>query len=384
MRFYRRLRWRLIIAPLLVALLGTLSMIALTALIVDQFAPDLLNRELAFLIQNPTQIETTQQNLLQSFQRALNRSVAIAALIALGGGTLYSYVLWRSLVVPLRDVAATSRRIASGRYSERVKMPRQNLGMALTQLITSFNQMAQALASVEQQRITLIGNVAHELRTPLAGLRGYLEGVQDGVFEPSVETIGVLQQEVERLTRLVEDLQTMATVEAGAVELTFQPFDLQETARQVVTRFQPQARKKKIDLRMENSPEEAVIVIADPDRTVQILTNLVNNALQYTSAGGVVTVTVADSNAGVIPVASRSVIVSDSGIGIPAAALPYIFERFYRVDESRSRGSGGSGIGLTIARHLAWQMAGDLTAASEGPGAGSTFTLTLPLWQDSP
>lgn len=376
MKFYRRLRWRLIAAPIIVAVIGTGSMMVTTFVIASHLAPDFLSRELQFLIQNPLQIETTQAVLLEGFQRALIRSVAIAALAALLGGTVYSFILWRSLVVPLREIAASSQRIAGGRYVERVKMPRQNLGVALTQLIINFNQMAESLASVEEQRIVLLGNVTHELRTPLTSLKGYLEGLQDGLFEPDEETFAVLEQEVDRLSRLVEDLQTMATVEAGGIELARDPVDLDPVFKQILVKFYPLAKEKNIGLKSHNRMRPSTHVVADRDRIIQILTNLVGNAFRYTPDGGEISITARECDD--FPGSRVAIEVKDSGIGISAEALPYVFERFYRVDPSRSRGSGGSGVGLTIARHLAWQMEGDLTAESPGAGQGSTFRLVLP------
>jgi histidine kinase len=242
----------------------------------------------------------------------------------------------------------------------------------LADVATSFNQMAAALETVEQQRVTLIGNVAHELRTPLAGLEGYLEGLLDGVLPNDPETISAMQHEVRRLRRLVGDLQQLSRVEAGQVPLRIEHLDLLVLAHLVVAQLRPQLLGQSLDVVAETG-DQPLLVSADPDRTAQILINLVGNAIRYTPEEGCITVrlTTADGRA--------QVTVEDTGMGIPPDALPYIFERFYRVDPSRSRSSGGSGIGLTIARRLAWAMGGELTAASPGSGQGSTFTLSLPL-----
>ncbi|MDJ0757370.1 MAG: ATP-binding protein [Ardenticatenaceae bacterium] len=373
MYFYRRLRWRLIGAPLLVAIVGTSCMLVLTYIIAFQLAPDLLNQQLIVLLENPDQIERTQGLLLETFRSVLIRSVLIAAIFAMTTGVIYSVILWSSLVVPLRNIAASSQRIANGRYEERVEMPQQNVGEAITQVVTNFNQMADALETVENKRVALIGNVTHELRTPLTSLRGYLEGLQDGLFEPNAETLAILQNEVDRLSRLVEDIQTLSKVESRAIKLDIQPINLSEIVEQVVFQFQPQANQQHVDLVYRGDKGEQILVMADQDRTIQILTNLVGNALRYTSEGGEVQLQINHQGAG-----TAAIIVSDTGIGIPAEALPYVFERFYRVDGSRSRESGGSGVGLTISRHLAWIMGGELTAASPGQNQGSTFTLTLP------
>jgi histidine kinase len=219
--------------------------------------------------------------------------------------------------------------------------------------------------------------VAHELRTPLAGLEGYLEGLLDGVLPSDPETISAMQHEVRRLRRLVGDLQQLSRVEAGQTALRIEQVDLLELARRVVAQLRPQLLGQRLEVVVETR-DEPLLIWADPDRIAQLLINLIGNAIRYTPEDSRITVrlTAADGRA--------QVAVEDTGIGIPPDALPYIFERFYRVDPSRSRSSGGSGIGLTIARHLAWAMGGELTAASAGPGQGSTFILSLPLVLQKP
>jgi histidine kinase len=236
--------------------------------------------------------------------------------------------------------------------------------------------MAAALEQVEQQRVALIGNVAHELRTPLAGLEGYLEGMLDGVLPSDQETISAMQHEVRRLRRLVDDLQQLSRVEAGQVALHMETFDLAVVVRRVVAQLHPQLISQCLQVAGDD-PDVPMAVHADPDRSAQILVNLVGNAIRYTPDGGCITVRLGRDER------AAWVAVEDTGVGIPAEALPYLFERFYRVDPSRSRASGGSGIGLTIARHLAWAMGGDITASSPGLGQGSTFTLSLPLAEPS-
>jgi histidine kinase len=269
----------------------------------------------------------------------------------------------------LRQIAYSSQRIAWGHYDERVAVPDSD---ELTVMATNFNQMAEALEQVEQRRIALIGNVSHELRTPLTGLEGYLEGLMDGLFPSNEETYAIMYSEVRRMKRLVDDLQALSRVEAGQITLHLAHFDLAEHVRRVVVQVQPQAEAQCLQLVANGTP--ALPVRADPDRTAQILLNLLSNAMRYTPQGGCVQVRVTAVGR------LAQVEVEDDGIGIPPEALPYIFERFYRVDSSRARKSGGSGIGLTIARHLAWAMGGDIKAASTGAGQGSTFTFTLPLF----
>ncbi len=184
--------------------------------------------------------------------------------------------------------------------------------------------------------------------------------------------LAAMQHEVRRLRRLVDDLQQLLRVEAGQVALHIEMFDLIPLVRRIITQLCPQLTAQSLAAIIE-VPGQKLWVRADADRTAQILVNLIGNAFRYTPDDGDITVRIRrDADQAII-------VVEDTGVGIPATTLPYLFERFYRVDPSRSRASGGSGIGLTIARHLAWAMGGEMTAASAGVGQGSTFTLSLPL-----
>lgn len=370
MPWHKRLRWRLVGSQFLVVLVGVTIMLLATAVIL-QHAPVLLQSSLTALVQNPQQLPQITDTLLLSFGRVVSLSVLVAALAAATTGTITSIWLWRSIITPLRRAADSSQRVADGRYTERMEVP-ENSGEAMIQLVTSLNMMAEALARVEQQRIELLGNITHELRTPLAGLKGYLEGLMDGLFPPNEETFAWMLQEIDRLQRLVNDLQSLSQVEAGQFNLALQPFAVQSVALRVMEQLRPQAQAIGVTLANE-WPKTAVTVHADPDRTAQIMLNLVGNALRYTPPGGHITLAIG------IDGRFAQVQVRDTGIGIPPALLPYVFERFYRVDVSRSRASGGSGIGLTISRHLVWAMGGEITATSAGEGQGSTFSFTLPL-----
>lgn len=347
---WRQLRWRIVAVQALVVIVGVITL-SVTA--------DLLAAR------------AIAPALLPTFRAAMVQALAAAAIAATVVGLGASVLLAREILRPLRDLARSSRRIASGHYDERVLVPPAD---ELADVAEHFNQMAEALAQVEQQRVALIGNVAHELRTPLAGLEGYLEGMLDGVLASDAETIGAMQHEVRRLRRLVDDLQQLSRVEAGQVILQIEVFDLVQLVQRVAAQLRPQVIDQHLEVEIETG-SQAVMVQADRDRTAQILVNLVGNAIRYTPDDGRIIVRVVQE------AGQARVTVADTGIGIPAEALPYLFERFYRVDNSRSRASGGSGIGLTIARHLAWAMGGDITAESAGPGLGSTFTLVLPGWE---
>jgi histidine kinase len=365
-RRLRQLRWQLIAAQLLVVAVGVVVLAATADLLGSRIFAVALHAVLTQLpTMNPAAVEAA---LLTSFRSAVGQALLTAGVAAAVVGLATSALLLRQILRPLGEIAASSRRIAEGRYDERVAVPASD---ELATVATSFNAMAASLEQIEQQRVALIGNVAHELRTPLTGIEGYLEGLIDGVFAPEPETFGEMQHEVRRLRRLVEDLQTLSNVEAGQVRLHLADVDLDAVAQRVVSQLSPQATTACLEVEAV-AGAAPLVAWADPDRVAQILLNLVGNAVRYTPEGGCITVRLGADEEHVWAA------VVDTGVGIAAEELPLIFERFYRVDRSRARASGGSGIGLTIARHLAWAMGGDLSAASPGPGKGSTFTLTLP------
>ncbi len=371
MPWYRRLRWRLIGSQFLVALVGVSIMMLATRIIILNNAPIVLRPLLQALLQNPDSILQTEADLTIAFRNAVLFSVLFAALGAVAAGTFSSFLLWRTIIHPLRQVADSSERIADGRFAERVSVP-ESSGEAMATLVTNFNQMTATLEDVERQRVTLLGNITHELRTPLTGLKGYLEGLIDGLFPANEETFAWMTQEVDRLGRLVDDIQHLSRIESGQFSLDFQQVDLQQLAQRVVSQLDIQAKRKQVELRL-SAGRDPVWVEADADRAAQIMINLIGNAIRYTPEDGLVQVRLVANGR------FAEISVEDNGIGIPADALPYLFERFYRVDQSRARVSGGSGIGLTISRHLVWAMGGELTAVSDGLGKGSCFTFTLPL-----
>ncbi len=371
MAWYKRLRWRLIGIQLLVVVIGISSVLLATRLLMVNAAQRVIRPNLQPYIDSPTTITTIETNILDAIQQTVTISLIIAGSGAILAGVIASYLLWRTLVVPLREIAQSSQRIADGHYDERVPVPEQG-GEALQQVVTNFNQMAHWLEKTEEKRTAMVGNVAHELRTPLTGLRGVIEGMEDGVYAATPETFQLLRSELDRLSRLVNDLQDLSRAEAAAVRFHFHDFVICDVVRAVLSHLKAQADAKAITLTI-NEAAPPLVVHADSDRTAQVLTNLISNAIRYSPTGGSIVVDLSrQANL-------ASVAVIDNGIGISAEDLPHLFERFYRVDSSRSRESGGSGVGLTIARHLTWAMGGDLSAESAGIDQGSHFRLTLPL-----
>lgn len=299
---------------------------------------------------------------------AVNTTLLWAALAALVAAIIVSWFMSRRVVHPIRDLIAMSRYIAAGHYESRLhKRTNDEIG----DLTQSFNLMAEALAQTEATRRQLLGDVTHELKTPLASIKAYVEGLQDHILPANTDTFQLLHREASRLQRLVEDLQELSHVEAQQIKLELRRCEPQAIMGATVERMRLQFEENAIALQVDLSAITPS-VYADCDRLAQILTNLLGNALQYTPSGGRVTITTADRGAEV------EFGVSDTGVGLATENLDRVFQRFYRVDKSRSRTSGGSGIGLTIARHLVEAQGGRIWAVSPGPGKGSTFSFTLP------
>ncbi len=305
------------------------------------------------------------QNFQRSFNESLLISVAAASLVAL----VVSFIFSRSILGPVSVMTNASQRIAEGHYDERVPLKGND---ELNQLAGSFNQMAEQLEQVETMRRRLIGDVAHELRTPLTAIKGAAEALMDGVLPASDETYLQIHAEAERLSHLVDDLQELSRVESRAIQLKIHPADSTALIQTVSKRLQHQFDEKCVTL-IPSLPHVPIMILADEDRIIQVLTNLIGNALQYTPENGTVSVSIEREKN------EARISVRDTGFGIPAEYLKHIFDRFYRVDKSRSRAHGGSGIGLTIAKHLVEAHGGKIWAESAGENKGSIFIFTLPL-----
>lgn len=371
--FRSHLGAKLFVSYLVVILVGAIVLSLATQFTV----PEAFNRHMGLGIAQGTGQGMMQGNgtgrvimtgLFQSFQASFNDALLLALLAAGVVAILVSLFLSRRVVAPMRVLTTASQRIADGNYGERVQITGSD---ELGQLSHSFNLMAEKLEQVEAMRRQLIGDVSHELRTPLTAIKGSMEGLLDGVLPAVPETYEQIYQEADRLARLVDDIQELSRVEAGAYPLDIRPVAVLNLEKTVLKRFAAQAQAKRIQLRSD-SPADLPNVRADLDRITQVLSNLVGNALQYTPEGGQVTIlSMRYGN-------EIHISVIDSGIGIPAEHLPHLFTRFYRVDKSRSRqAGGGSGIGLAIARYLIEAHGGRIWAESDGEGEGSKFTFSL-------
>jgi signal transduction histidine kinase len=306
---------------------------------------------------------------LAAFQEAVRTALLAALAAAIGAALVVSLALSTRIAGPVTRLATAARRIAAGHYAERV--PIAGTG-EIGELASSFNVMTDSLEATERRRLQLVGDVAHELRTPLSTLDGYLEGLEDGVVAAAPETWQLLRRETARLTRLVNDLQDLWRAEAHQLPLKIEAVDVAAVIREVVEQAGPAAGARGISLAME-LPAAPLLVKADRDRVAQIATNYLTNAVRYSPDGAAVSVSVAVHAGSDVVIAVR-----DHGPGLTPEQRAQVFERFYRIDPSRSRALGGAGIGLAIVQALAEAMNGRAWAESDGPGTGSTFAVSLP------
>jgi signal transduction histidine kinase len=362
-RFRGRLAARLFAAQGLIVIAGATTLAVVAVVVAPGLFRDHLQRAVG-----PVPPELAH-HLDQALAQALLLSLGIAMAAAVVTTLAVSWFVTRRLTRPIAATAAAATRIAGGDYDARV--PPSRLGAEFGLLDNAFNRMAATLHGTERRRRELLADLAHELRTPLATLDSFLEGIEDGVIPTTADTWHTLREQTTRLRRLVDDLDAVSRAEERQLNLQPHPVDVDDIVDDAVRAAAAAFTDKGITLHHRPSPTPAHAT-ADPDRLREVLDNLLRNALRHTPSGGTVTVTT------LAHARNLEVTVSDTGEGITAEHLPQVFDRFYRADPARSRATGGSGIGLTIACALARAHNGDLTAHSDGAGHGATFTLTLP------
>lgn len=319
------------------------------------------------LIEGGMEINRTEErNLINR----LNTAAITAALVAGSISLLIAFFLAYRLLRPIRDLTHAAEKLGQGDLSERVPVHGND---ELAMLGMTFNQMAASLEHAEKSRRAMTADIAHELRNPLAVQRANLEALQDGIYPLTPQNLEPVIEQNTLLNRLVEDLQTLALADSGQLELDVAEVNLKQLVKRVVERYTPNAAANNIAIRFLSSDgvdEESFYITIDPIRIEQVIGNLLSNAIRYTPPGGTIELHLKTLQGGI------SLEIHDSGPGIPAAALPYVFDRFYRADRSRSRADGGTGLGLAIARQLTRAHGGELSASNH-PDGGAVFTLRL-------
>ena len=305
-----------------------------------------------------------------AFRTASGLALTIGLAAATVAALAVSLFLTRRIGASLSAMTSAARLVAGGRYQARVPAP--GMGAEFDEVADAFNQMAARLDASEELRRRLLSDVAHELRTPVATLNAYLEGLEDGIAELDADTVGLLRAQGARLTRLAEDLSAVTRAESGEIQLSLDRRDPAELLEQAFRAADDRAQALGIDLSVETEPGLPAVLV-DADRMAQVLGNLVDNALHHTEPGGRVVL------AGQASGSAVRLAVTDTGEGIEARHLPHVFERFYRAESARDRTSGGSGIGLAITKALVEAQGGTVAVASAGRGAGSRFEVTLPI-----
>ncbi|HEY9597245.1 MAG TPA: HAMP domain-containing sensor histidine kinase [Cyanophyceae cyanobacterium] len=312
--------------------------------------------------------------LVQGFETAWNRSTFWSVIVGTTAAGGLSYWVSKRIVQPLTQIEQITKKFAAGQLDER--LPPSEIP-EINQLTTSFNSMAVSLEDVERRRRELVSDLTHELRTPLTVLRGYLEELADNRIEATPEVYQRLTKEIKRLERLINDLQELSKAEAGYLPIKVQLVNLRPLLESLVQKFSDQLLEDGPELSLD-CPNPLPLVLADIDRVEQILVNLIGNALKYTQKGSIIVRAWSEIDGSNSRLSRLWIGVTDTGIGISAADLPHVFERFWRAEKSRNQTTGGTGIGLAISQRLVELQGGQIEVESQ-LGIGSTFRFYLPL-----
>lgn len=351
----RRLLWKLLF-------INIIPVIAVIILVV-WFAVDQLAAKYFMALMSEYDVSPT--DIHQMFLTAIHRYLLWASFSSLAVAFILSFLLTRRVLQPLSAMSRITKNLARGDFRSRVEIGSQD---EVGQLGLAFNRMADSLEQLEQLRKNMVVDIAHELRTPLTNLRGYLEALHDDVLPPSKETFQMLQQEILRLVHLVENLQQLARAEAAKVYLNREELQLPAMVDQIIAIHDPVLQEKKIIVSTQYDLK-ADTVIADREKILQAMGNLMENALKYTPSEGRITISTEMLSDGV------KVNFTNTGISIADADLPFIFERFFRADRSRSREGGGAGIGLAIVKELIEAHGGRIGAESSSNATSIWFIL---------
>jgi signal transduction histidine kinase len=358
----RGLAARLLVAQSVVLVAGALTAGLVAALV----GPPIFHEHLLRAGHREASPELTHIEL--AYRDASLISLGVALLISLLAASAVTWFLSRRLRRPLQDLTGAATELTSGRYDARV--PDVGSGTELDTLAATFNAMAYRLEGVEATRRRMLSDLAHELRTPIATLVAYHDGLRDGVTSLGPQALAVLTEQTGRLARLADDIDEVSAAEEGRLELDVRDWPVGEVVRAAVDPLRERFAQGGVALAVVDVD---ATVRCDRSRLAQVLTNLLTNALRHTPSGGSVDVTVATTPGG------TTITVTDTGDGLSDDQLSHVFERFYRADAARSHDRSGSGIGLTISKAIVEAHGGRLAASSPGLGHGSSFVVTLPV-----
>ncbi len=365
-----RLSTRLFLSYLVVILVGAVTMFAVGTVVTRSVYE---SRVGGFgLGRGPgRQNRVSEAQLQTALDESLVPALLAGAAAALFAAVIVAWFVGRRVLRPLDEVRAATRRMAAGDYAVQIPVP---IEAELASLAHDVNELGDHLATTERRRTQLLGEVTHELRTPITVIRGQMESLLDGVIEPTEEVYVAVADEASRVQRLVDDLTTLSRADEGALQIDMIELDLARVATDAAERLRPQFEHEDVALVADPTTDAVLLVRGDRHRLTQIVTNLLGNALTHTPSGG--TVTLRAGRDGTM----HWIEVIDTGSGIAPAERERIFERFYRGPDSgaTTRHRAGRGLGLTIARSLARAHGGDVVASSDGVGTGATFRVTLP------
>lgn len=356
-------------ARLLVAIMAVVAVaIAATWIVAALIGPRLFHDHLAMTgSTDPGLTEHAEA----AFSSSLTTALAVALLGALAASVVASLFITRRIARSLRPISEASRAIAAGEHFARVTP--SGLGSEVDDLALAFNAMADELEQVESTRTQMLGDLAHEMRTPVATLDAYLEAIADGVETADPATLAMLRGQTARLARLAEDMALVSAAEEGRMSMRLQAQRVADVVGRAGENAAARAASAGIELRVRLDTDASIL--ADPERLDQVFTNLINNSLEHTPSGGNITLSATNDNGWAV------FTVADDGEGIAPEHLTRVFHRFYRVDAARDREHGGSGIGLSIVTAIVEAHGGSVTAASLGLGKGTTMTVRIPLAQ---
>lgn len=308
--------------------------------------------------------KSPENKFLQQFNKIMYYAVAVMLIIA----AMIAIFMANRISRPVLNAARRAQQISMGKYAGEENRGASDI-TELQTLIESVDRLGKGLEEQEELRKRLMSDIAHELRNPVAVIKSHLEAIEDGVWEPTPERIRLTVSEVDRLSQLICEVEKLTLIEGAGHSLSMEETDASSVVEKAALVFDPLYKNKGVELKREIEPD--VMTLMDGAKMRQVVENLLSNALRYTDPGGSVTVSMRGAEKEI------TICVADTGIGIAAKDLPYIFERFYRTDVSRARTSGGIGIGLAIVKAIVEAHGGTIEVESE-PGKGSRFTVRIP------